>query len=139
MTPDFSIPDLSDTMSLAITAAARGWLWWGGCPRAELAQRHCHNEPTQAWHLSYKHTVWCICSYKYILLCWGLFSGPRKREICVLVAKHKKKSAATLKGVWSSALTKTAHYWCAALLHCLSIETWDRSSQIRVGKHLVPI
>lgn len=77
--------------------------------------------------------------YKYILLCWVLFSGPRKRELCVLVAQHKKKSAATLKGVWSSTLTQTALCCCAALLHCLSIETWERSSQIRIGKHLVHI
>lgn len=138
LTPYFYIPNLFDMMSLAITSAAGSWLWGGFHGQSwhqVIAIKSLHRLGTFPRNTQYGVFV----HYKWILLCLVLFSGPRKREICVLVAKHKKKSAVTLKGVWSSSLTQTAFYCCTALLHCLSVETWDRSSQIGIGKHLVHI
>lgn len=106
LTPDFSITDLSYLMSLAITAAAGGWLWDGFHGQSwhrGIAIMSPHRLGTSPRNTEYGVFV----HYKYILLCWALFSGPTKRETCVLVAKHKKKSAATLKGVWSSTLSQT--------------------------------
>lgn len=110
--------------------------------RRPRAQRGCRNEPVAGSTPLRNPQRGAFVRCKSALLCRVLPSGPGKGVLRILVdVEESCDGSVSWRGGWSSPPLPRQPPWplCSSATDSPWVETWDRSLEVRIGKHLVHI